>query len=141
MRLAILTLVAACYAPTASRREQSVVADNAHEVLAQALPPPKTTGEAPDHAAFDHHYRIAMDAYRRAEYATAVAEFEAAYAIDSQPLLIFNIAQSYRRAGQLPEALREYRRYLGLDPGAERDHVRELIEQTEHELAQKPVQR
>jgi tetratricopeptide (TPR) repeat protein len=135
-RFCIVALVmTACFEPSVGRRERTTVTDDAKVVLARVL-----THDY-DHEAFDHHYNAAMDAYHRADYAKAIAEWESAYEVDSQPLLVFNIAQAYRKAGHLDEALQRYRKYLELDPSAEHARVTELIERTEHELAKQTPNR
>jgi tetratricopeptide (TPR) repeat protein len=129
----MVLLVTGCYSAPLVRRERTTVGDDAKQVLAAALP----RTDVIDHDAFDRHYNAAMESYRHADYARAIAEFEAAFAIDAQPMLIFNIAQSYRKAGRLDEALRNYRDYLQRDPSAEHGHVTELIEETQRDLAHK----
>lgn len=133
--LLVMLFVTGCYSAPIVRRERTTVSDDAKQVLAAALP--RTDTPQIDRDAFDRHYNAAMESYRRAEYARAIAEFEAAFAIDAQPMLIFNIAQSYRKAGRLDEALRNYRDYLQRDPSAEHGHVTELIEQTQRDLERK----
>lgn len=135
-RLMIAVVVAAgCYTPMAGRREQTTVSDDAKGLLAGKVGSHDPNIRDKDKAEFGRHYSAAMDAYKHADYAHAIAEFEAAYAIDEQPLLIFNIAQSFRRAGRLADALGKYKEYLQHDPSAERDRVSELIDQTERDLA------
>jgi len=132
---AIAVALAGCFTPSPGRRDQTTVSNDAKAILSK-LVTPRDSG--PNKAAFERHYAAAMDAYKHTDFALAIAEFEAAYAIDDQPLLIFNIAQAFRKAGRLDEALRKYREYLDRDPSAERDHVSELIKETERDLAQQP---
>ncbi|HEY0715649.1 MAG TPA: protein kinase, partial [Polyangia bacterium] len=51
-----------------------------------------------------------------ADYAAAVAAFEAAYAVEADPELIYEIAQTEELAGRHGEALKHLRRYLDLAP-------------------------
>jgi tetratricopeptide (TPR) repeat protein len=135
-RILIAAVMAtACYAPSVGQREQTTVADDARPLLAKLVKSPASDAERKRE--FDRHYGAAMAAYKSADYAQAIAEFEAAYAIDAQPLLIFNIAQAFRKAGQLDQALVKYREYLERDPSAEREHVTELIDAAERELARR----
>ncbi|HEU4612056.1 MAG TPA: tetratricopeptide repeat protein, partial [Kofleriaceae bacterium] len=57
-------------------------------------------------------------AYHQAgDYAAAVAAFKEAYVLAPSPGLLFNIAQSYRLAGDCDEAAWMYRRFLDTNPG------------------------
>lgn len=129
----IATAVVGCYAPHTGRREQTTVSDDAAAVLATVLVSP-TAATPPTQPEFEKHYNAAIDFYKKGSYPEAIAEFEAAYAVDPQPLLIFNIAQAYRKAGRLEQALAKYKEYLDKDPSAQKDQVAELIKQVEHDL-------
>ncbi len=61
-------------------------------------------------------------AYHQAgDYAAAVAAFKEAYVLAPSPGLLFNLAQSYRLAGNCDEAAWMYRRFLDTNPiGAHR---------------------
>src|SRR5688572_26189693 len=50
------------------------------------------------------------------EYAEAVLAFEEAYRLQPLPLLLYNIAQSYRYLGDHAKALTFYKTYLREDP-------------------------
>lgn len=67
--------------------------------------------------------RVAHDA---GEYGMAIAAFKEAYVLAPSPGLLFNIAQSYRLAGNCDEAAWMYRRYLDTNPTGSN---RELAEQ------------
>ena len=57
----------------------------------------------------------------------ARAEFEAAYAIDPQPILLFNIASTYRREGDMVNARLYYQRYLDTGDTGEAPLARKTI--------------
>lgn len=64
----------------------------------------------------------------------AIAEFEGAYELDTDPAYLFNLAQAYRLRGNRPRALFFYRRYLDLSPDApNRAEVTERIAALEAE--------
>src|SRR5204863_956355 len=46
------------------------------------------------------------------EYRKAIAEFKAAHIEKPDPAFLYNIAECYRRLGEVPEALQFYRRFL-----------------------------
>jgi hypothetical protein len=55
-------------------------------------------------------------AFAAGRFGAARAAFEAAYAIHPDPVLVFNIASCWRRAGDAEQALAEYHRFLTLAP-------------------------
>lgn len=58
--------------------------------------------------------------YDSGRYAEAIAAFTRAYALAPDPLLVFNIAQAHRKAGNCLAALTAYRSFLRLDPSSAR---------------------
>ncbi len=78
------------------------------------------------------HYEKATRAYDVQKYNEAVDEYQKAYEIGGDPAMLYNVAQSYRLGGQLPDALRFYRRYLQRSPNARnRDDVERKISDLE----------
>lgn len=61
------------------------------------------------------------------EYRKAIAEFKAAHIEKPDPAFLYNIAEAYRRLGELPEALQFYRRFLAT--AAPDDKTRPVVEQ------------
>jgi tetratricopeptide (TPR) repeat protein len=126
-------LAAGCYGPSALRREQTSIPNDAGARLAAATAPlPKAPSRQEQ---FAQHYDAALGFYQQARYPEAIAEFEVAYGIDPQPLLLFNIGQAYRKAGRPQEALAKYREYLDKDPSAERNKVDDLIREVKAQIA------
>lgn len=58
------------------------------------------------------------EAYSDGRYEAAAEAFQASYAIAGAPELLYNIGQSYERAGLLPQALEALQRYLAAAPNA-----------------------
>jgi tetratricopeptide (TPR) repeat protein len=86
-------------------------------------------------AAAKDHYERATAAYYAGRYPEAIAEFRKTYDLDPEPILLFNIAQAYRKLGNVEEALAHYRRYLDRAPQADnRETVRARIRELEAEL-------
>jgi tetratricopeptide (TPR) repeat protein len=78
------------------------------------------------------HYEKATRAYDVQKYGEAVDEYQKAYEIGGDPAMLYNVAQSYRLADQLPDALRFYRRYLQRSPNARnREDVERKITELE----------
>jgi tetratricopeptide (TPR) repeat protein len=68
------------------------------------------------------------------DFVTAIAKYEEAYRLKPAPGLLFNLAQSHRRAGHLDDALSYFRRYLETDPPKNQaEAVEKLVVQVEQE--------
>lgn len=84
------------------------------------------------------HYEKANRYYLIGKYPEAIVEFEAAYLIGADPVMIFNIAQSYRLNNQPEEAARFYRNYLRSAPDASnRAEVEKKIADMDKRAAEK----
>jgi hypothetical protein len=57
-----------------------------------------------------------IEHFRNGEYDLALSDFQASYALNPLPELLFNIAQAYRMQGNCPMALRSYNEYLSSAP-------------------------
>jgi len=57
-------------------------------------------------------------AYAERKYRTAIEKFVEAYAIDHDPNLLFNIARSYEKLGELAAAIEKYQAFIAA-PGAD----------------------
>jgi hypothetical protein len=79
------------------------------------------------------HFKRGVKLYNLGHFQEAIPEFEKAYDLDPQPILLFNIAQSHRQNGNKERALFFYRRYLEQEPNATK---RADVEQRMKELAQ-----
>lgn len=78
------------------------------------------------------HYDRGMDHYELGEFAAAVEEFKAAYALSRAPGLLFNLAQASRLGKAYEAALHFYRSYLRERPDApNRDDVEQRIRELE----------
>ena len=78
------------------------------------------------------HYEKATKYYNLGKYTEAVAEYQAAYLISADPVMLFNIAQCHRFSNQPEEAIRFYKNYLRNSPNAvNRADVEKRIEEME----------
>lgn len=83
----------------------------------------------------------AAQAYREARYRDAIDLFLQANQLDPHPELIFNVAQAYEKLNDAPAALRSFREYLRLSPGATNRATAEAsIKRFEARLAERSVQ-
>jgi hypothetical protein len=81
------------------------------------------------------HYEEGTKAFNLGEFARAIAEFKATYNVKPDPLLLYNIAQSYRLAGDASQALFFYKSFLRNMPGASnRKDVEAQIRRLERQL-------
>ena len=91
---------------------------------------------AQDFAAAGQHFAAAQDAFAQGQYKQAAEEYQAAYDITKDGALLFNIGESWQRAGDAPKALAAYRAYLKDQPGgAERAEVEKRVQGLEADPA------
>jgi len=64
------------------------------------------------------HYAKGTSFYDLGRYDEAVKEFEAAYQLKNDPAFLYNLAQSYRQAGNHERAVHFYKTYLRYVPNA-----------------------
>lgn len=68
---------------------------------------------------FQKHYSSANSYFEQKQYAKAIAEYEAAYAISKDSYLLFNIGQAHHRLGHYKEALTFYELFSKMEPERE----------------------
>lgn len=86
-------------------------------------------------------FAAGAQAYREARYKDAIDLFLQANKLEPHPELVFNVGQAYEKLGDVPNALRSYREYLRLSPGArDRATVEASIANLEARLREKGVQ-
>src|SRR5262249_36213012 len=90
--------------------------------------------QQPDYEAAKRHFLTGKDLFEKREYNRAAVEFEAAYEITKDPVVLFNVGESYEKAGKLDEAIRAYEGYLAGTPTAQ---DREDVERKITELKKK----
>jgi hypothetical protein len=108
-------------------------------------------GAAPAHATDDplaveakKHYEEGTKAFNLGEYPRAIAEFKAAYNAKPDPLLLYNIAQSFRLGSDAAQALFFYKSFLRNMPNAPNrkeveGRIRTLEKLVEEQKSQPPV--
>jgi tetratricopeptide (TPR) repeat protein len=91
---------------------------------------------AEDKAAAREHYDKGTTYYDLGKYRDAAREFEAAYEAKKDAAFLYNLAQSYRLAGEAERALHFYRTYLRYVPKApNRADIEEQIKALELKVA------
>jgi tetratricopeptide (TPR) repeat protein len=86
---------------------------------------------SPNVSAARDHFRRGTVAFREGRHLEAAQEFESAYRIVGDPVLLFNIGQAYEKAGQVSRAIVNYEAYVqrarnAEDLGRVQAHVAEL---------------
>lgn len=90
-------------------------------------------------AAAKEHYNRGTSFYDLQRYDEAAKEFEAAYQLKNDPAFLFNLAQSYRMAGNHERAATFYKTYLRYVPKApNRADIEEKIKAEEQLAAKGP---
>jgi tetratricopeptide (TPR) repeat protein len=88
------------------------------------------------------HYDVGRAQFRLGRYREAATEFEASYGYQKLPLLLYNIGQSRRMAGDRSAALKAYRQFLTVAPeAAEGTEVRQYVDELEEALRHEPPPR
>jgi hypothetical protein len=100
----------------------SMWAAGLHVPVARAADEPSSSGtgkhDDPQAAEARRHYEEGTKAFNLGEYPRAVSEFKAAYNAKPDPLLLYNIGQSFRLGGDASQALFFYRSFLRNMPAA-----------------------
>lgn len=95
--------------------------DSAHGATAPALVAPPTATPAPPEPMSPGaraHYEEGLRLYGDRNYAGAIGEFQAGFALDPRREFLFGEAQAYRLAGDCARAIPLYERFLGSGPSA-----------------------
>lgn len=111
-------------------------------VLGQVLATPVRAAEEPATAQARQHYLKAQKAYDLGRWDDAIAEYEEAYSLRSDPTFLYNMAQAYRRKGDAQRAMDLFKNYLVKVPDSPQradieERIRSLKKQLEAEQAAK----
>jgi hypothetical protein len=60
----------------------------------------------------DRHFKTGVRLFDEGKYSEALAEFEQAYALESHPLVLYNLAAAHRALSQYAQAVEFYNRFL-----------------------------
>jgi hypothetical protein len=74
---------------------------------------------AQDFEAAGKHFSAAQEAFGAKHFKTAATEFEAAYGITKDPVLLYNVGESWEKAGDGHKAVANYKAYLKEQPNAQ----------------------
>ena len=98
----------------------AVVASVSPDAHAQRAPTTRANKEAtpPNKAHAADLFKKSADAYLRGEFAQAIALLDEAYALDPQPVLLYNKARAHEGLGHIDEAISLYERYLTEEPSS-----------------------
>lgn len=81
-------------------------------------PPKEAPKEAPnpDKARAAELFQKSAGAYLKGDFARAIALLDEAYALDPQPVLVYNMARAHEGLGHVDESITLYEKYLAQDP-------------------------
>lgn len=90
--------------------------------------------EGDDTAMAKEHYKLGLDAYKNGKYPEAIKELKKAYLLKRLPALLLNIGATYRKMGDLDNAVYYYKKYLTEAPEAkDRGEVEKTVAALEKE--------
>lgn len=98
---------------------------------APALADPKQDAKA--------HFAAGQEAYQRDDYAKAIEEFSAAYALDPAPVYLYNTAVAYELWGKKEKSVEFYLQYLPHAEAKERPAIEAKITSLGGTLPEKPA--
>jgi hypothetical protein len=75
--------------------------------------------EAQDFETAAKHFGAAQDAFSKQHFHAAAAEFQLAYEITKDPVLLYNIGEAWQKAGEGKKAVASYKSYLNAQPNAQ----------------------
>jgi hypothetical protein len=78
-----------------------------------------STVRAQDFSAAAAHFGAAQQAFGKQHFHTAAAEFQMAYDITKDPVLLYNIGEAWQKAGDGKKAVASYKAYLKAQPNAQ----------------------
>jgi tetratricopeptide (TPR) repeat protein len=78
----------------------------------------ESSDEAEITAMAKEHYKLGLDAYKNAKYPEAIKELKKAYLLKRLPALLLNIGATYRKMGDIDNAVYYYKKYLTEAPDA-----------------------
>ncbi|MEO6955055.1 MAG: hypothetical protein ABI321_24860 [Polyangia bacterium] len=86
---------------------------------AQAQTPAATDAAAPDYDLAGKQFAAGQESFAAKRFHVAALHFQAAYDITKDPVLLFNVGESYENAGNAQRASDSYRAYLAQKPTAQ----------------------
>src|SRR4051812_4485207 len=74
---------------------------------------------AQDFEAAARHFGAAQDAFGKQHFHAAASEFERAYEITKDPVLLYNVGEAWQKAGEGKKAVAAFKSYLAASPTAQ----------------------
>lgn len=94
--------------------------------------PPTGSVQPSPSLSFEELYTRAAVSYEAHRYAEAVEDLLAAYKLKAEPLVLYNVAQSYRKLGDISKAQLFFHRYLEADkniPADKQEQIRHYLDE------------
>ncbi|HEX9101862.1 MAG TPA: tetratricopeptide repeat protein [Polyangia bacterium] len=94
----------------------------------------ESSDEAEITAMAKEHYKLGLDAYKNGKYPEAIKELKKAYLLKRLPALLLNIGATYRKMGDVDNAVYYYKKYLAEAPDAkDRGEVQRTLAELDKE--------
>jgi len=94
----------------------------------------ESSDEAEITAMAKEHYKLGLDAYKNGKYPEAIKELKKAYLLKRLPALLLNIGATYRKMGDIDNAVYYYKKYLAEAPDArDRGEVEKTLAELDKE--------
>jgi len=94
----------------------------------------ESSDEAEITAMAKEHYKLGLDAYKNGKYPEAIKELKKAYLLKRLPALLLNIGATYRKMGDVDNAVYYYKKYLAEAPDArDRGEVEKTLAELDKE--------
>jgi hypothetical protein len=94
----------------------------------------ESSDEAEITAMAKEHYKLGLDAYKNGKYPEAIKELKKAYLLKRLPALLLNIGATYRKMGDIDNAVYYYKKYLAEAPDAkDRGEVQKTLAELDKE--------
>jgi tetratricopeptide (TPR) repeat protein len=121
-RLAIVSFVGltsvtyAAMGAAAPPRKKKPPAPPAAAPASTTAPAPASSASANDKTRAAELYKKSADAYLHGDFGLAIKLLDEAYALDPQPVLVYNQARAHEGLGHVDEAIALYEKYLSQEP-------------------------
>jgi tetratricopeptide (TPR) repeat protein len=137
-RASILAFVALASATATSADAAAAPRKKKPAAPAAAAAPPASSA-ASDRSRAAELYKKSADAYLHGDFGLAIKLLDEAYALDPQPVLVYNQARAHEGLGHVDEAITLYEKYLAEEPtspdrGAIEQRLTTLHKQKEEKL-------
>jgi len=125
MRWIAYVVLAGCW--TGSPPPSAPIANTAPEPTVERAPPPEVAPTTGSEERARELFASGEKHYNLGQFVDAAQDFEAAYNEVPNYVLLYNVAQAYRQAGDHQQALANYQRFLTEGGAKIRQSIRDVV--------------